>query len=170
MLPLLWCLMCCVLKDCLAFADYWYKCVNKSFSSSGNSVLVQTDTELNVGENTKVKKHNLTESCSSYSGASLSCLYGRLGTTGAVHNCDRSLAQHSDLTTKKERVWSESRWKLFKAGAPGFPEQIDLHMSWQGVCCLITYWSCHTGWKSQFLHIGEINTCWFHDNRQTIWA
>lgn len=62
------------------------------------------DTELNVGENTKVKKHNLTESCSSYSGASLSCLYGRLGTTGAVHNCDRSLAQHSDLTTKKERV------------------------------------------------------------------
>lgn len=161
--------MCSVLKDRLAYADYWYKCVNTSFSSSGNSVLVQMDTELNAGENTKVEKQNLTTSCSSYLGTSLSCLYGSLGTTVAVHICDRSLAQQSDFK-KKESVWSESLWKLFKAGAPGFPGQIDLHMSWHGVCCLITYWSCHTGWKSQFLHIGEINTCWFHYNHQTTWA
>lgn len=168
MLPLPWCLMCPVLKDCLAYADYWCKCVNTPVPSPGNSVLAQMDTERNAGENTKIRKHSLTKSCSSYSGAPLSCLYGSLGTTAAVHICDRSLAQQSN--NHEKRVWSESRWKLFKAGAPGFPEQIDLHMSWHGVCCLITYWSCHTGWKSQFLHMGEINTCWFHDNHQTIWA
>ena len=138
-------------------------------------MLVQLDTGLNADDNTRAKKHGLTESCPSQVVTLSYCLCWR---HGSCYYCGCLVCETSSLTRAPEtckiikqtkKVCSLSLQKLYGVGARGFSEQIDLHMSWHGVCCLMTYWSCPTVWKSLFLHMGEINICWFHVDYWTIW-
>lgn len=140
-------------------------------------MLIQLDTGLNADDNTRAKKHGLTKSCSSHLVTLIYCLYWSHGSCyhcGCLSVCETSCLTRAPeacaIAKEEKQVCAQSPWKLYRAGAPYFPEQIDLHMSWHGVHCLMTYWSCHAAWKSLFLHMGKINICWFHVDYCTIWS
>lgn len=80
----------------------------------------------------------------------------------------QGLQKPAQLPNKKnaKHVCAQSPWKVYGARAPSFPKQIKLHMSWHGVCCLMTCWFCHAVWKSLVLHVGNqqlLISCWLFD-------